>query len=318
MTTETIRSDRSSTVPAQRLQATMAAVRVAFTWFGIRKTLTASQKAQAAETFGADEDCLAASKKLLDTRAEAYKAVTSIRNRIRACWWGMSLPYPDPGVRLIRQDQVDRFNDQMTRTRQELGEAVGLLDAQLPDLTQSARHRLGNLYNPADYPSSLVGMFAVDWDFPSIEPPSYLMQLNPELYEQERRRMVARFEEAVRMAEEAFTAEFQKLVSHLVERLTGQEDGRARVFRDSAVGNLREFFERFRMLNVRSSADLEGLVETAQRALKGASPQGLRDDGGLRTRIASQLVAVQASLDDLLVDQPRRRVLRPARTEAGP
>jgi len=318
MTTETIRSDRSSTAPAQRLQATMAAVRVAFTWFGIRKTLTASQKAQAAETFGADEDCLAASKKLLDTRAEAYKAVTSIRNRIRAYWWGMSLPYPDPGVRLIRQDQVDRFNDQMTRMQQELGEAVGLLDAQLPDLTQSARQRLGNLYNPADYPSSLVGMFAVDWDFPSVEPPSYLMQLNPELYEQERRRMVARFEEAVRMAEEAFTAEFQKLVSHLVERLTGQQDGKPKVFRDSALGNLREFFERFRTLNVRSSADLDGLVETAQRALKGASPQGLRDDGSLRTKIASQLAAVQASLDGLLVDQPRRRVLRPARTEAQP
>jgi hypothetical protein len=318
MATETVRTDRSSTTPAERLQATMAAVRVAFTWFGIRKTLTTSQKAQAAETFGAEEDCLAASKKLLDTRAEAYKAVTSIRNRTRAFWWGMSLPYPDPGLRLIRQDQIDRFNDQMTRIRQELAEAVERLDAQLPELKQTARQRLGNLYDPADYPSSLVGMFAVDWDFPSVEPPSYLMQLNPELYEQERRRMVARFEEAVRMAEEAFTAEFQKLVSHLVDRLTGQEDGRPRVFRDSAVGNLREFFERFRMLNVRSSADLEGLVETAQRALKGASPQGLRDDGSLRTRIASQLAAVQASLDGLLVDQPRRRVLRPTRTEAQP
>jgi hypothetical protein len=84
------------------------------------------------------------------------------------------------------------------------------------------------------------------------------------------------------------------------------------------VGNLREFFERFRMLNVRSSADLEELVQTAQRALKGASPQGLRDDGSLRAHIATQLSGIQASLDGLLVDQPRRRVLRPARTEAGP
>jgi hypothetical protein len=296
----------------------MAAVRVAFTWFGIRKTLTASQKAQAAETFGADEDCLAASKKLLDTRAEAYKAVTSIRNRIRALWWGMSLPYPDPGVRLIRQDQVDRFNDEMNRMRQELAEAVGWLDAQLPALKQAARQRLGSLYDLADYPSSLVGLFAVDWDFPSVEPPSYLMQLNPELYEQERRRMVARFEEAVRMAEEAFTVEFRKLVSHLVERLAGQEDGKPKVFRDSAVENIREFFERFRMLNVRSNADLEDLVQTAQRALKGASPQDLRDDGRLRAHIATQLSGLQASLDGLLVDRPRRRVLRPARTEAGP
>jgi hypothetical protein len=318
MTTQTVQSDRTSGTPAERLQATMAAVRVTFTWFGIRKTLTSSQKAQAAETFGAEEDCLAASKKLLDTRAEAYKAVTAIRNRIRALWWGMSLPYPDPGVRLIRQDQVDRFNDEMNRMRQELAEAVGRLDAQLPALKQAARQRLGSLYDLADYPSSLVGLFAVDWDFPSVEPPSYLMQLNPELYEQERRRMVARFEEAVRMAEEAFTVEFRKLVSHLVERLAGQEDGKPKVFRDSAVENIREFFERFRMLNVRSNADLEDLVQTAQRALKGASPQGLRDDGDLRTRIASQLAAVQASLDGLLVDQPRRRVLRPTRTESQP
>jgi hypothetical protein len=163
-----------------------------------------------------------------------------------------------------------------------------------------------------------VGLFAVDWDFPSVEPPSYLMQLNPELYEQERRRMVARFEEAVRMAEEAFTAEFQKLVSHLVERLTGQEDGKPKVFRNSIVENIREFFERFRMLNVRSNADLEDLVQTAQRALKGASPQDLRDDGRLRAHIATQLSGLQASLDGLLVDRPRRRVLRPVRTEAGP
>lgn len=130
--------------------------------------------------------------------------------------------------------------------------------------------------------------------------------------------MVARFEEAVRMAEEAFMAEFHKLVSHLVERLTGQGDGKPKVFRDSAVGNLHEFFARFRMLNVRSSADLEELVQTAQHALKGANPEGLRDDGHLRAHIAAQLSGVQASLDGLLVDQPRRRVLRPARTETGP
>lgn len=308
----------ASVAPAQRLQATMAAVRVAFTWFGIRKTLTTSQRAQAAEAFGAEEDCLAASKKLLDTRADAYKAVTSIRNRIRAYWWEMSLPYPEAGVRLVRQDQVALFNDQMTRLRQELVEAVGRLDRQLPDLKQAARQRLGNLYNPADYPSSLEGLFAVDWDFPSVEPPSYLMQLNPALYEEERRRMVTRFEEAVRMAEEAFTAEFRRLVSHLVDRLAGTEDGKPKVFRDSVVGNLGEFFERFRLLNVRSNADLEALVQTAQRALKGAGAQRLREDSGLRTKIASQLSAVQASLDGLLVDPPRRRVLRPSRAGKGP
>ncbi len=78
------------------------------------------------------------------------------------------------------------------------------------------------------------------------------MQLSPGLYEAERARVSARFEEAVQLAEQAFLDEFARLVAHLTERISGVgEDGQPRVFRDSAVGNLGEFFDRFRSLNVR-------------------------------------------------------------------
>src|SRR5690349_13880546 len=46
--------------PTQRLRATMAAVRVMFTWLGSRKTLTQEQKSQAADTFGAERAYLSA------------------------------------------------------------------------------------------------------------------------------------------------------------------------------------------------------------------------------------------------------------------
>jgi len=60
----------------------MAAVRVCFTWLGVRKTLSPEQKSQAAESFGAERDFLSAGKKLLDTSHPAFKAVTSVRNQI--------------------------------------------------------------------------------------------------------------------------------------------------------------------------------------------------------------------------------------------
>ena len=44
----------TTTTPAQRLRATMAAVRVSFTWMGTQKSLDPAQKARAAETFGAE------------------------------------------------------------------------------------------------------------------------------------------------------------------------------------------------------------------------------------------------------------------------
>jgi hypothetical protein len=55
-------------------------------------------------------------------------------------------------------------------------------------------------------------------------------------------------------------------VAHLTERITGtNEDGSEKIFRDSAVDNLSDFFERFRSLNVRSNPQLDDLVTQAQR-----------------------------------------------------
>lgn len=310
MTTTTEQLPTRSDAPAHRLRATMCATRVSFVWFGTRKSLTSEQRAQAAESFGAEGAFLSAGKKLLDTKHPRFKAVTSVRTQARAYWTSLSLPYPEPGIRLLRHDSLEPFQQQMTQFQEELRAAVELLDEEYATLQSAARARLGRLYNGADYPASLAGLFEVTWEFPSIEPPSYLQQLNPALYEQECQRVQARFDEAVQLAEQAFVEELAQLVSHLTERLGGQEDGRPKIFRDTAIGNLSEFFARFRTLNVRSNEQLDGLVAQCEQIVQGVEPQQLRDSGGLRQQVATQLSGVQSVLDGLLVDRPRRRVLR--------
>src|SRR3954449_8494382 len=215
----------STTTPAQRLRSTMAAARVSFTWMGTQKSLNPDQKARAAETFGAEGQYLSAGKKLLDTKHSAFRAVTAIRGKVDAYWKGLSLPFPEPGVRLIRHDAVEGFAAQMTDFRTELDDAVANLDRHYGELKQAARERLGSLFNAADYPETLVGLFGVEWNFPSVEPPDYLVQLSPGLYEAERARVAARFDEAVRMAEQAFLEEFARLVSHLCDRIGGTGGG---------------------------------------------------------------------------------------------
>jgi hypothetical protein len=122
-----------------------------------------------------------------------------------------------------------------------------------------------------------------------------------------------RFDDAIQLAEEAFTTELSKLVSHLTERLSGNNDGKVKIFRDSAVENLTEFFARFRQLNVRSNEQLDNLVTDAQRIIQGIEPQGLRENAGLRQQVATELSRVQSVLDGLLVDRPRRNILRRAK-----
>jgi hypothetical protein len=62
--TPTTQLERSA---AQRLRTTMAAVKLAFTWLGVRKTLAPEQRTTAARAFHADRELLTASKLILDT-----------------------------------------------------------------------------------------------------------------------------------------------------------------------------------------------------------------------------------------------------------
>src|SRR3954447_3443264 len=100
------RDAEATTAPAARLRAAMAACRVMFTWLGTQKSLTPGQRARAAEAFDAQAPFLSAGKKLLDTAHPAYRAVTAVRGKVDAHWKGLSLPFPEPGVRLIKLGAV--------------------------------------------------------------------------------------------------------------------------------------------------------------------------------------------------------------------
>ncbi len=51
---------------AHRLRTTMAAVKLAFTWLGVRKTLAPEQRTTAARAFHADRELLSAGRRQLD------------------------------------------------------------------------------------------------------------------------------------------------------------------------------------------------------------------------------------------------------------
>lgn len=300
---------------SERLRGTMAAARLSFTWLGVRKSLTAEQKNQAADSFGAEGKFLSAGKKLLDTSHPAFKAVTAIKGRCQSYWRAVSLAYPEPGIRLIKQESLGDFDRQIGSFREELTDAVAKLDQHYADLRTAARRRLGGLFDPGDYPATLIGLFGIEHEYPSVEPPDYLRQLNPALYEQECQRMQARFDEAIQLAEQAFTEQLSKLVEHLIERLRGDSDGKAKAFRDTAVTHLTEFFERFQSLNIHSNDQLDELVDRARQVFRGVEPQQLRENSSLRQRLVSQLSSVQSALDGLMVDRPRRAIIRPVRRE---
>ncbi len=303
----TLQTERSAT---NRLRTTMAAVKLAFTWLGVRKTLAPEQRTTAARAFHADRELLSASKLILDTRNPTYRAVGAVRSEASSYWRTVTLPFPESGIRLLPQNSLGLFANTMAGYREKLQEAARELADQYDAMKSEAERRLGSLFNLSDYPQTLDGMFDLEVSYPTIDPPAYLMALNPEVYQQEQARVRERFESAVELAEQAFATELQKLVSHLAERLTGLHDGQPKVFRDSAVENLREFFDRFRQLNIRSNPELDALVEQAHQTITGIEPQQLRDSVRLRQMVANDFEQIQAAVGEMLVDRPRRNILR--------
>jgi len=294
---------------ANDLRQTMGAVKLSFSWLGTQRKLSDAQTAVAASTFEASTDLLTASKRLIDTKTPAYRELTAIKSQASAYWRSMTLPYPQEGVRLIRQSDVAAFEDKMREFKERLTAAAANLQLEYETLKNSAREKLGSLYNPDDYPASLEGVFSISWEYPAVEPPNYLMSFNPELYAQEQSRVQRRFEAAVVMAEDAFAAKLEDLISHLLERLTDEPDGTKKTFKASAIENFREFYDEFQRMNIRSNAQLERLVERATNIVGGVDAAELRKNNDVRSTIANQMNEVKTALNSLVTNAPRRRIL---------
>lgn len=166
---------------ANRLRTTMAAVRLAFTWLGVRKTLAPEQRTTAARAFHADRELLTASKLILDIKNPAYRAVAAVRSEASSYWRTVTLPFPEAGIRLLPQSSLSTFASTMQTYRERLQEAARELAAQYDMIKSEAQRRLGTLFNASDYPTTLDGLFDLEVSYPTIEPPNYLMALHPEV-----------------------------------------------------------------------------------------------------------------------------------------
>jgi len=308
--TTAVSEPQQRTSAGEQLQTETTAIRLHIRWPGVKKTLSQSQRLLAAGAFNADLNVLSAAKKLLDTSHPAFRAVSAVRSRVVTCWRDQTLPYVEPGVRLVRRSTVPKLESQLHEAQAELEEAVSELDRCYGDLVEQARQRLGELFDATDYSSSIVDLFEISWDYPATTPPDYLRTVAPEVYQSECLRVRDRFNEAVEIAQAAFAEELSNLVSHLAERLSGESDGKPKVFRDTAVTNLNEFIERFHRLSIGSDESLEQLVEQARSLVTGVVPDKLRQQDSLRQRLSNGLTRIEASLDGYMTDRPRRNIIR--------
>lgn len=293
---------------ATKLRRQTAAVRLQVAKLGTNKALSFQQRETAAVPFAADPDSLSARKRLLNTKDAAYREVVGCINHAKALWRSFTIPYPEKGIRLLRKDRVEEFSARMDEIKARLETAVVALEAVYPQLREAAKESLGNLYDAMDYPGSIAGRFAIEYDWPNVDPPEYLKQINPALYQEQIEKMQGRFAEAIRLTEEGLTVELQKLIEHLCDRLTPDADGKPKMIRESAVENINEFFKKFGEIGLGQTGALKDLVEQAKAVVANQNIDTLRKDVTARQALAEAMAGVKQQIDAVVQAKPSRHI----------
>ena len=288
---------------ADKLQNRSTAVRVRITWLRLSCAVDRNTVQAFADTQAAQADSLRATKTIIDRKHPIVKALTATRNEIQAYWHGMSLPYVENGVRLINRDTLAEFTERMNEFKTQLAEQGDALAAEFDSIIATARESLGSMFDANDYPRNVAESISLSWDFPSISPPNYLRQLDPELYAAEQSKVQRRFEEAVEMAETMFATDFAKLVEDLSSRLT---DDNAR-FPQRKLDQIKAFMDRFRTLSVGSSSQLDALVSDLDKLSSGVDKLNVKDDA-YRESLVKKLDTMGNDLGELIEKRPTRRL----------
>jgi hypothetical protein len=264
-----------------------------------------------AVTTTADADWVRASKKILDSKElEAIKSHISDTRRVIE---NLSTPAGmfRAGIYLVSIRLVPEADEYLVKSRNTLKvELVPKLAAKYTELKETAKVKLGPaLYNPADYPSeaALADMFSIDWNYITVDSPAALEGIDASILERERAKASAAWSSALDEANAVLLAGMKELVDHMVERLQPAEDGKKRIFRDSLVGNFREFFRTFPERNLSGSTELNELAAEVSGLLNGVDAKGLRDNEALRDLVRGGMATVKAKLDVAICAAPARK-----------
>lgn len=269
--------------------------------------------------------------KLLYAKHPATRAKNVAKNRVKSLFDSLTLPFPERSVRLFpvhsedpdeQNEEVEEFIRTIRRSIVDYDYAVRELQRAWPGILQCAQARLGDFFDPSDYPSakSLPALLTVSFEPFNVELPNYYKAVSPEEYKRATAMLAARFEKAALMQEQHITAAFAMALDQMVESLAGYQDGKQKSFRNSVVEHVfvafKEFREKTQKYGILQGTELERQFENVMQVMTGGHYDSetlsnvLRDDAQRRVDMIEKVGAIRDTILGLANDKPRRTLIR--------
>lgn len=250
--------------------------------------------------------------KKIKIKSATYDAIKTAFREMRQELSQIALPGHmfTAGSYLIPDTRIDRAEQIVEKCQSKINHLVPQLQAEWDNILDNARTELGDLFDISEYPpvSELPRRIYVQTEYRSIDVPGKLQRMRQDIFTREKEKLQRDVADAGEEIKVLLRTEFQQLVTHMVERLQPDTDGKPKIFKASVLDNLANFMENFGARNILDDQELKTLVEQSRQLLQGASPEAIRGGTHFRDSLAAKMSDLKSQLDTMVTSRVQRKI----------
>lgn len=239
-------------------------------------------------------------KKLL-ANSTRLRSVNSAYSALYTYVRGVTLPWLDDGVRMLKASEYMEFSQQVGHLESLANQAAHDLADHWDEEIDADRKRFSdhaaltgqpNMFNIADYPTkdALRGMFKTDI---KIYPIPSRQDFRIQIHEED----IKALEDEIAKTQQDITKHVMKEILDPVSKLAAKLADEKGIFRDSLVENVLEVLDRAPKLNINDDPEINDMLADLRKVAAGISPKELRKDVAYRKEVVDNVSELEKRLE---------------------
>ena len=245
----------------------------------------------------ADVGAVTARKSLIDS--PALKDLQRLSREIYQWHIKNTVPWGDLGQRLVANAALIDYKNTMNKFEIQFEALANKVVFEYPACCGRAQNRLGDLFDPALFPSveELRRKMSLRVTYePIADPSNFIVQIGDQAAEEMKRQYNEVLSNRMEGISNYIYEKLREPLTNLVKRIDYEADDAPTGFRNTIVDNVMQIVELMGTCNFNNDPKIDRLKRELRNALKGVTPDALREDSGLRRHTKQE---VQKIIDQL-------------------
>lgn len=212
---------------------------------------------------------------------------------------GRTMPWADKGGRLLPMSMFMDYKTEANARRDYFQSKVDEFCLQYPNLMVAAQRSLGDMFNPAEYPSTeeVRDKFGFRLVFsPVPEAGDFRLKVGEQDLEELRQQYDSAYDQRVKDAMQSAWDKLHEMLNGMSAKLADNE-GEKKLFRDTWLPNILDLSSLLSHLNITKDPELEKARRDLERMAMSVDMDSIRKDAGARADLKEQVDAVLSKYD---------------------